>query len=902
MKIRAKAFAAFALLAAMILTAVPFSFYASADSTVYSISIGGFTVPSAGELAVPFTEGGAYPVNPEQYEINEEETLWIDESGFTINNPDYRFDSGHVYGILLTLETVGGRVFSPSSLPTLADEAAGRYTVKSVSVNGSKAVYKITFTVPGQKEYTDIYKITMSGLATPVESAVRDYNEPEAAFNNFFILSTAWSGNFAAGNKFIAGETYTYSVLLQAMDGYSFASQDEIYARLDGKMPDGVRVYKQGGTSYADVTFKYSVPRKGMISMIRSESPTPYAGEKPRSEPVSSLYVDQKNVYKIAGTNLTWKTNDRDYTQDGRFKFGVGYKTDVTFNIRQPDIYSFTEDVELYLANPAECSAELVKYSASSVTFTITIRAVFRPDSGHSETRPIECYSFEDLKGALENPAYRYVRLNEIEYDYVYSPALNEMLYHYDNFVSKDSEGITVTGKKMLEVNGEACFASGYQETPETLIRVSSGAELNISGTGKIEFMSPIGKNGCIIFNAGKTTVGGNVVMECFSRFSKDKYNSCTIYQNSYADAELVINEGLFHTINVADTQDPHAAVIVENGSVTINGGRFDYDENTVNIRNNLCGGLKLGKNVKSASINAGVYSGIILPQGKTIGDYTPSGTLILHDGQPVANTVNELLQTGETEIAQYTDSIQCHINNPRAGSKPSHEVYFTIGEGIAESVVWYDISGQKYMGDDDVFEAGKYYSADITLAAAPGHRFRTDARGDFKTAVKLNGYTAGRYSVAGRSKNEAMLIKYTSVQCPYTVNEIDLELLMPKAGKTPTQNATCPDSANYYVYSIDWYDNTMNGKYMNADEKFIQGHIYTADIWVKAKSGYKFDDISEITATVNSVPGKVVVAYEQSPDEVVSILFVFDCTNQFIYTAYSFITTRVRAICLPAR
>jgi|GEM_PF-6477217 len=893
MKVRAKVFGSFLLVAALLFTAVPLSVSVSAEETIYNISIAGVRVPVSGQTAAPLTNENAATGNPDMYRIVEEETVWYDAGGRTIENPGYRFDAGHTYGLQLTLEAIGGRTFSASAVPVLTDEKEVDYTVKTHRLEASKVVFRIGFTVPGAIEYTAINKVALSGIEAPEEGAERDYRTPQLSYCNAYVFSCDWSGKLDSQKKFLAGEEYAFSVLLKALDGYAFAESDLIWARLDGKTPDSVRSYSDHGNAYCEVVFKYKVGEKGIVTEIISAAPTPYAGEMPVDQNSKYLFIglSGKNLYKGADATIRWKkAKASDYTYDGRFKFGAFYEIDITYRLLTPETHSFDENVQLYLANTSECSATLIKHAADSVTFAVRVRACFRPDAGYFPDRPVNCYSFEDLKGALENPDYKYVLLNEVPYSY--TEGINgERYYHYDNFTCKEKTGITVAGTKVLTLCGEADFTAFDRNTPEELIRVPSGADLELKGNGKIAYMAPDCDTGCLIFNAGKTEVNGNVVLECFTKNYKFKHNACAIRQSNYAGAELVINNGLFHTINDADTQDAHAAVIINGGKATVNNGRFTFAENGVFPRYTKCGGLMIGSGAVSVMINAGRFSGIILPQGKTIGDYVPSGSMVLHDGAAVSATASAVLETGETEIAQYTETINCHINTPKAGSEPAQTLYFTAGEAITEKATWYDTTDKRYMETGDVFEAGHWYSVDIVLAAAPGHKFRTDARGDFLTKVTLNYSEAGRYSVDGRSRNDAMLIKHSAMQCPYTVSELEFTVKLPAPGGTPESSAACAGS-NYSAPagSVDWYDVTNGGYTMAPGDKFINGHIYRADIWARAANGYKFDETSEISATVNGVPARVAVAYEQDPEKVISVSLTLECRSMFLMNMEAYV------------
>jgi len=67
-------------------------------------------------------------------------------------------------------------------------------------------------------------------------------------------------------------------------------------------------------------------------------------------------------------------------------------------------------------------------------------------------------------------------------------------------------------------------------------------------------------------------------------------------------------------------------------------------------------------------------------------------------------------------------------------------------------------------------------------------------------------------------------------------------------------------------VYSIDWYDETAE-KFLESNDTFVEGHRYTAQIWVEAKSNYEFacanDNTPTVKATVFRMEAEVTKAYE---------------------------------------
>ena len=101
--------------------------------------------------------------------------------------------------------------------------------------------------------------------------------------------------------------------------------------------------------------------------------------------------------------------------------------------------------------------------------------------------------------------------------------------------------------------------------------------------------------------------------------------------------------------------------------------------------------------------------------------------------------------------------------------------------------------------------------------------------------------------------------------------NNIGLDNVMTPIAGTKWQGqwdkSTMVDKdSNYTVYQQpEWYDETEK-RYMEHDESFQVGHIYTVQIWTEAKDGYEFDsDAAEyyVTAMVNGKEAKISKAFE---------------------------------------
>ena len=79
--------------------------------------------------------------------------------------------------------------------------------------------------------------------------------------------------------------------------------------------------------------------------------------------------------------------------------------------------------------------------------------------------------------------------------------------------------------------------------------------------------------------------------------------------------------------------------------------------------------------------------------------------------------------------------------------------------------------------------------------------------------------------------------------------------------------------------YSMDWHDDTAN-KYLEGNETFREGHVYSVQIWMEARDGYAFKCINDntpgITATLDGKKLTVTKAYEYKAFAMVVLSYTF--------------------------
>ncbi|MBQ7089435.1 MAG: hypothetical protein IJN04_07340, partial [Clostridia bacterium] len=245
-----------------------------------------------------------------------------------------------------------------------------------------------------------------------------------------------------------------------------------------------------------------------------------------------------------------------------------------------------------------------------------------------------------------------------------------------------------------------------------------------------------------------------------------------------------------------------------------------------------------------------------------------------------------------EVEIYSAIRDVSLLIDGPRDGQLPDRnasDVYFLDPRCTVESIVWYE-DGEEMVSQDALFRAGHRYTVKITISADDPYRFVSGVMG------KVNGksVTTGILD----SDNKGMILTADLGECAYAISAVDLEITAPVEGKSPSTSVTDYGAA-YGVYSRDvrWGVSTdgINFTMMAAGEKFVGGKYYRVFMDVNLLdglngNGYKFaittagDTIQpDVVATVNGSPAVVEKAYDQDPEEVITVYFDFGKCNDYI-------------------
>lgn len=257
----------------------------------------------------------------------------------------------------------------------------------------------------------------------------------------------------------------------------------------------------------------------------------------------------------------------------------------------------------------------------------------------------------------------------------------------------------------------------------------------------------------------------------------------------------------------------------------------------------------------------------------------------------------NEIYGAGDSpalELEMYSaiPEVSLLIDGPRDGKLPDRnasDVYFLDPRCTVESIVWYE-DGEEMVSQDALFRAGHRYTVKITLSADDPYRFVDGVMG------KVNGKSVTTGMLGGDKKG--MLLTADLGECAYAISMVELEITAPVEGKSPSTSVTDYGAA-YGVYSRDvrWGVSTdgINFTMMAAGEKFVGGKYYRVFMDVNLLdglngNGYKFPVTTadgtvqpDVVATVNGSPAVVEKAYDQDPEEVITVYFDFGKCNDYL-------------------
>ncbi|MGN1423621.1 MAG: choice-of-anchor J domain-containing protein, partial [Oscillospiraceae bacterium] len=213
--------------------------------------------------------------------------------------------------------------------------------------------------------------------------------------------------------------------------------------------------------------------------------------------------------------------------------------------------------------------------------------------------------------------------------------------------------------------------------------------------------------------------------------------------------------------------------------------------------------------------------------------------------------------------------AVQADITEPKIGEKPCEDVKFTTDPegGLGDSCVnWLKVPEDEYNGgvstawafmeENDTFETGYYYAAEIYLSPNIGFTFADSVD------AKINSY-----SVSGDKLSDTPYISVIFEPLFNEITSVKATITPPTVGAAPDFDpvVTCdPENSAYVdtdgvkwekIAKADYTGNSYTDEWTAVDksEKFEAGYFYSVEISMNTEDGYKIGD--ECVGTINGVP-----------------------------------------------
>ena len=877
-------------------------------------------IPAVGET-IRYMSGGRLTEDDDRIELTGNILLWCMDDSSTIINNTYDdtgmyYEAGRTYNSEIVVEVLNPDQYTigENTKITLTNPGDFTYTseVSRILDTGSSffAHIKLTITMNGERAYPNITKVVFKDLVSPTEGMSVTESSTDIHYSNCQMTSGFWMGNVwgkdeHGNNTFVAGETYTYRVVLTARDGYKFDENATIQMTSGGvaKEPSYYAYTNESKTLTLDYT--YTIPSITWVDCVEAtikryeQNLTPIAGEGAIDLFTDTLEVDENAPYEvIRELGRAW------YSEDGtklgpssQFEAGKTYYFEYAYSIKDEyrHLYRFVPD-NLTTAITGDSysgkgfqKAERVEYSNlddTYVKFRYYFTAQFPSGIGSSASNPAYCYSYEEFKFAMEDPNIRYVALGNVD----------------ETMPRIDGDGlipaISVNGIKHLNVIGNATFTApanddGYKIIC-ALLHTEQGDTLTVSGAGKLKFRAVANSS----YNAVIYNQGGSVIIDSNGALI-GSYNTAVYGKAIWQEyGELRISGGEFFAENAlapGSLPQSHSAVYIYGGQAWIQGGTFKTESHIDTI--DLHYGLDIGQ-YATVDLSGGTFYGILLPKSSTpLANYMDEDIYTPFSNEswfnPKSEYSQEYVESGKvTRIAWLIDHVDIHVNAPIAGVDIK-ENYFNIPTSGCKVTMYYP---QWYKNGESVtygtFEAGANYKVVVWVDV------KADYGAEFSNGVTV---AINNQSVAVDRKSEHLIaVEYDFGACPNVVPQVELTVTAPKEGNKPSYSISCGSDAYYavggssnYTEYRQWYMSSDNDDWweINGSHQFMAGYYYKLVVDIRTNEGYEFplydngsSIMPDVNAYVNNYAAKVIKAYDQDPSRYITVEYNFgECSDSIV-------------------
>lgn len=885
------------LVLALLLGMVPMVAFAEELTPITGVSLRGLSVPVVGEY-VEYVDGTDLTENPSgsnKYEVIDNQTCtWKDEEGRPINYGAQVFEAGRTYSISFNVKPKDGYAFTSEDIPVeLFDLYSHQYT-GSIALYPESTVAEVTFTftLSGERTYDDIVNFRFYEMRAPQDGDSVNIVNGVWAYNNSEMTDRYWTDSKGTrlenGTRFVSGNGYYYNYKFTAFKGYKFA--DELFVRANNEVPTNWEYIFNNERTTVHIKIPYFIDTAETVSSIVVDGMFVPNQTKSTRDFDSNVYlrVDSNANYTIPLQTMGWYEVDAEYSVDTQYEvtepvFRAGKQYKMFLIIYAKDGYKFAPHESMSFQFSG-MSGSLYTYSfldagtESNIQVVITFTAQFPDDVGETANNPAWCYSYIELKTALESDDIRYVAVGNVD-DMLPLVSMEETGPYADN----RWPGIWVDSTKNLTLLGNAQFTAPNAEENvhrvyDHLIQVRRGGNLAISGSGGLTFhgnavgwttsVVEVVDDGVLTVNSG-TVKGdtGNRTSFCYGV----NVNGGTLY----------VNDGTVIGTNRHD-QAPISAVDLYDGKAYIYGGTF-YSVVSDGAAGSEHYGLSIGED-GSCYLSGGIFAGVYMPYASTMDDYVDTGCTVTVNGvktDPASCGTTD----GVVEVFREVSKVNIHVNSPVAGKSPAMypEDIYMVPEGVtANAPVWYE-NGQLWnlSTGSERFEAGSTYKVEITLVADTGVKFA-----DPLTSATINSKTAV-VSAFGGNAETGITLTVDLGACSNVVSEVELVIDRPTKGSTPDQYVTVMGSGYQQALNgVRWQKSSdgITWSNMGKNETFSVGTHYRVFIDLKAATGYVFAADSNwepaVSATVNGKSAEVFRYPEENPDELIFIRYNFGILN----------------------
>lgn len=305
-------------------------------------------IPAVGE-PIKFMSGGRLTEGDDRVELTGNILLWrIDDSSVVINQTyddiGMYYEAGRTYNAEIVVEVLDPEQYTigENTKITLTNPGDFTYTSELVSITDTGSSFfanmKLIITMNGARTYPDIAKVVFKDLVSPTEGMSVTESSTDIYYSNCQMTSGIWLGNVWGkdefdNNTFVAGETYTYRVVLTARDGYQFYENATIQLTSGGvvKAPSYYAYTNDNKTLTLDYT--YTIPSVTWVDRVEAtikryeQTLTPIAGEGAVELFSNTLEVDENAPYEIVGEmGRAWYSEDgTKLTHNDLFEAGKTY-------------------------------------------------------------------------------------------------------------------------------------------------------------------------------------------------------------------------------------------------------------------------------------------------------------------------------------------------------------------------------------------------------------------------------------------------------------------------------------------------------------------------------------------------------------------------------------------------